>query len=131
MFDILFIASIIGSTVQAYKESKAPVVPAENWANMELYNKDIVNGVSIEQRMKNLENGKYRLTEKHPEPHRNPVNGKIIIDNYELYCSDTAKYGGAQVQKWLNQGKYNLSSNELKKEKDRIKKEYEYLYSLL
>jgi len=61
MFDLLFIVSIVGSAVQLVKETCTPTIPAENWANKELYHKDIMDGVSIEQRMKNLENGKYKL----------------------------------------------------------------------
>lgn len=130
MFDGLFIASIIGGFVQAFKESCAPVVPAENWGNKELYNKDISDGVPIEQRMKNLENGKYKLVEKYPEPHRDPVSGKIIIENSELYHKDILNYGAYQAQQWVKQGKYNLTPEELKKEYARIKAKYEYLYSL-
>ena len=62
MFDLLFIVSIVGSVLQLIKEICTPVIPAENWANKELYHKDIMDVVSIEQRLKNLENGKYKLT---------------------------------------------------------------------
>ena len=130
MFDGVFIASIIGSVVQAIKEACTPVIPAENWANKELYYKDIANGVPIEQRMKNLENGKYKLTETYPEPHRDPVSGKIVIENCKLYYEDVNKYGAYQAQKWVKQGKYNLTPEELEKERARIKAKYEYLYSL-
>ena len=64
--------------------------------------------------MKNLENGKYKLTETYPEPHRNPKNGKIVIENYKLYYDDVNKYGAWQAQRWVERGKYNLPS-ELKK----------------
>lgn len=129
MFDGLFIVSIVGSLVNAIKETYEPTVPAENWANMKLYNQDIANGVPIEQRMKNLENGKYKITEKYPEPHRDS-NGEIIIENSQLYYDDCKNYGAYQAKQWVKQGKYNLSQEELEKEKDRIKKKYEYLYSL-
>ncbi len=62
MFDILFAVSLIGTAIQVIKEARTPTIPAENWANKELYNQDIMNGVPIEQRMKNLENGKYKLS---------------------------------------------------------------------
>ena len=127
MFDTLFIVSIIGSAVQAFKETNTPAIPAENWANEELYHKDIMNGVSVEQRMKNLENGKYRLTEKYPEPHRDPQTGQIIIENCKLYYDDIDKYGMAKAKKWAEQGKYNLSGEALKKENERIKKRYNLL----
>lgn len=128
--DLLFAVSIVGAIIQVVKENCAKTVPAENWANKELYNKDIVDGVSIEQRMKNLENGKYKLTETYPEPHRDPVSGKIIIENCNLYYEDLGKYGACKAQQWVKQGKYNLTPEELKKEEERIKAKYDYLYSL-
>lgn len=133
MFDVLFIVSIVGGVAQAVKETFEPVVPAENWANKELYHEDIMNGVPIDQRMKNLENGKYRVdnVKAYPEPHRNPKNGKIVIENCKLYYEDIRNHGAYQAQKWMKQGKYNLSPEELKKEKERIKEEYKYLYSLV
>ncbi len=131
MLDGLFIVSLIGTCVQAIKEARQPVIPAENWANKELYHKDIMDGVPVKQRMKNLENGKYKLVETYPEPHRDPVSGKIIIENCKLYHEDVKNYGACQAQKWVKQGKYNLTPEELKKEEERIKKRFEYLYSLL
>lgn len=129
MFDLLFIASIFGTCVQAIKEAKEPVIPAENWANKELYHKDMMNGVSVEERMKNLKNGKYKLTEVYPEPHRDS-DGRIIIENCKLYDDDLKKYGAVQTYKWVEQGKYNLTPEENKKEIERIKKKMEYLYNL-
>jgi cytoplasmic iron level regulating protein YaaA (DUF328/UPF0246 family) len=129
MLDGLFIASIIGTCVQAIKEACEPTITAENWANKELYNKDMMNGVPIEQRMKNLENGKYKQVKTYPEPHR-AENGKIVIENCKLYYEDVRNYGAYQAQQWVKQGKYNLNPEELKKERERYKKEMEYLYSL-
>ena len=129
MFDGLFIASIIGGLAQMFKESNEPVVPAENWANKKLYNEDIINGVHIEHRMKNLENGKYRMEYKYPKPHRDS-NGKIIIENCLLYENDLRRYGAVQTMEWAEQGRYNLSKEELKKEEERIKAKFEYLFSL-
>lgn len=130
MFDLLFITSIIGSCVEAIKEFFEPTVPSENWGNKELYYEDLKNGVPIEQRMKNLENGKYKSTETYPEPHIDPISGKIIIENCLLYDKDLAEYGAVQTMKWVKQGKYNLNPEELKKEDERIKKKYENLCSL-
>ena len=130
MFDGLFIVSLVGSLVQIVKEANQPTIPAENWANEELYYKDMMNGVSVEQRMKNLENGKYKLVENYPEPHRDPVSGKIVIENCKLYREDVRNYGAVQAQKWVKQGKYNLTSEELEKEHERLKKKYAYLYSI-
>ena len=130
MFDALFAVSIVGSAVQAIKEACEPVIPAENWANKELYYKDLMDGVPIEQRMKNLENGRYKMENVHPEPHRNPENGKIVIENCKLYYEDIRNYGAYQAQKWAEQGRYNLEPEELKKEEERMKEKYKYLYSL-
>ena len=130
MLDGLFIASLIGTLYQGIKGALEPTIPAENWANKELYHKDLMAGVSVEQRMKNLKNGKYKLTETYPEPHRDPASGKIIIENCKLYNEDVKNYGACQAQQWVKQGKYNLTPEELKKEEERIKKEFEYLYSL-
>lgn len=130
MFDALFIVSMIGGAVQAIKEAFEPVIPAENWANKELYNKDLMNGVPIEQRLKNVKNGKYKMDKAYPEPHRDPVDGKIVIENCKLYYEDVENYGAYQAQQWVKQGKYNLEPDELKKEKERIEEKYKYLYSL-
>ena len=128
MLSGLFIVSLIGTCVQLVKDSLAPTVPAENWGNQELYHKDMMDGVPIEQRMKNLENGKYRLVEKHPEPRRD-ANGKIIIENSLLFEEDAKKYGAHQAMQWVRQGKYNLTPEELEKENERIKKSLEHLFN--
>lgn len=130
MFDLLFIVSIVGSIVQIIKESRTKTIPAENWANKELYHKDIMDGVSVEQRMKNLENGKYKLTEEYSKPHRDPESGKIMIENCKLYYEDVEKYGAYKAQQWVKRGKYNLTPEELKKEEERIRAKYKYLYNL-
>ena len=128
MFDGLFIASLITSCCQAIKEKLEPTIPAENWANKDLYYQDLMNGVSVEQRMKNLKNGKYKLTETYPDPHRDK-DWKIIIENSLLFEEDKKKYGVSQAYKWVKQGKYNLTPEEIKKEEERIKKKFEYLYN--
>lgn len=126
----LFIASLIGTCIQAIKEACEPTIPAENWANKELYHKDLMSGMSSKQLMKNVENGKYKLTETYPEPHR-MEDGRIIIENCKLYNEDVKKYGAYQAHKWMKQGKYNLTPEELEKEHERYKAEMEHLYSLL
>ena len=130
MFNLLFIVSIIGMIVQIIKEATRPTIPVENWANKDLYYKDIADGVPIEERMKNLENGKYKTENTYPEPHRDPVSGKIIIENDTLYQADLKAYGGHQTMQWARQGKYNLTTEEFKKEKERIESRYNYLYKL-
>lgn len=130
MFDLLAIISIACTIAQAVKDACTPAIPAENWANKELYYEDMVNGVSAEQRMKNVENGKYKMTNVYQEPHRDPVSGQIIIENNLLYQEDLKVYGAYKTQQWVKQGKYNLTQEELKKEHERIKKKLDYLYSL-
>lgn len=130
MFDLLLVFSLICSVVSLIKEACTKPIPAENWANKELYYKDIMDGVPIEQRLKNLENGKYKLTETYQEPHREQESGKIIIENYKLYYEDAEKYGAYKAKQWAKQGKYNLSPEELKKEEECIKAKHKYLCSL-
>lgn len=131
MFDGLLIASLIGTCVRGIKEYFEPTIPAENWANKELYHQDLMNGVSAKQRMKNVENGKYKLINKYPEPHRNPKTGKVVIENCLLYEKDLKKYGAYQTYKWVEQGKYNLTPEELAKERKRIDEELRKKYGLL
>lgn len=131
MFGGLFVLSLIVSCVQGIKEAYEPVIPAENWANKKLYHKDLMNGVSVEQRMKNLKNGKYKLMQTYPEPHRDSVSGKIVIENCKLYNEDVKNYGAYQAYQWVKQGKYNLSPEKLEEEHKRIRKEMEHLYGLL
>lgn len=100
MFNGVFIASIVAGFAQAIKEYFEPVVPANNLAN------------------------------KYPEPHRDPVDGKIVIENCEQYYQDVQYYGAYQAQQWVKQGKYNLSKEELKKEEERIEANYKRLYAL-
>lgn len=130
MLEGLFIVSLIGTCVQIIKEACEPTIPAENWKNKELIHKDRASGISEKQFSKNLANGKYKLVENYPEPHRDK-NGKIIIENSLQYKKDVEKYGAHQAMQWVRQGKYNLTPEELEKEHERIKKKYEYLYSLL
>ena len=130
MLDGLFIASLIGTGIQLIKEKCTPTIPAENWANKELIHEDTMKGISSKEFQRNLANGKYKMTVKYPEPHRDK-DGKIIIENCLLYEKDLREHGAVQTMKWVKQGKYNLTPEELKKERERIKKKFERLYSLL
>lgn len=130
MLEGLFIASLIGTCYQAIKEACQPTIPAENWANKELIHKDRMDGISEKEFARNLANGKYKVTETYPEPHR-MEDGRIIIENYELYKEDCRKYGVPQAHKWMRQGKYNLTPEELQKQKEKFDKDMERLYSLL
>lgn len=129
MFGGLFIVSLIITIVQIIKETCEPIIPAENWANKDLIHEDTMKGISEKEFSKNLANGKYKLTEKYPEPHR-MEDGRIIIENCKLYKEDVRKYGAYQAHKWVRQGKYNLTPEELKKQEEEFKKKMEYLYSL-
>lgn len=91
-------------------------VPAKNWENEELMDKDRQRGMSEEQIMSNIKRGRYVLRVSYPEPHRRTdgiTAGKIIIENCKLYKEDVRNYGAVQAQKWVKQGKYNLSPEEL------------------
>ena len=107
MFGGLFVVSLICSAYQMIKEKCTPVITAEQWGNKELIHKDIMSGVSVEQQIKNAQNGKYIVTKKYPAPHRNK-RGQIMIENCKLWREDLIKYGSVQTMKWVEQGKYNL-----------------------
>jgi len=128
MFDALFSISLIGTCVQAIKDAMRPTITAEQWGNKELIYEDVMNGVSVQQQIKNAQNGKYLVTEKYPEPHRNKY-GQVVIENTLLWKEDLHKYNASQVKKWVEQGKYNLTPEELEKEHERIEAYYERLYN--
>lgn len=129
MFDLMFIVSAIGDCIGGVKERFEKPIPAENWANKNLYNQDIANGVSVEERIKNARNGKYRdLPVKHEEPHR-AADGSIVIENTELYRSDCRQYGWCQIQEWKKQGRYNLPTEEFEKKQKALEERYKRLYS--
>ena len=121
--------SLLTTGIPWLKEKATKSIPAENWANKELIHRDIMAG-NGDKLIENARKGKYINAEKHPEPHRDPQTGKIVIENERLYKEDCKKYGTHQAWKWLHQGKYNLTPEEFEKEKERIKKELEYLYRL-
>lgn len=125
---------VLGSVIAAHetiKEKLHPTIPAENWANKDLYYEDMAKGVSPEQLTKNLANGKYKVDDVYPEPHRDSKTGKVVIENDKLYKEDVHKYGAYQAHKWMYQGKYNLTPEELIKRREEIDKEWEHLYKLL
>lgn len=125
----LFVVSLIVTIIQLIKEACEPTIPAENWSNKELIHEDRMSGISDKEFYKNLVDGKYILKETYPEPPRNE-RGKIIIQNSLLYEEDCRNFDASQVRKWVRQGKYNLTPEELKKERERLKKRTEYMYSL-
>lgn len=73
---------------------------------------------------------KQKLSYGGVEPHRDPKTGKIIIENSQLYNEDVKNYGAYQAQQWVQQGKYNLTPEELEKERERIRAKYDYLCKL-
>ena len=109
--------------------SMTPSIPAENWANKELYDKDRASGMSVDERMRNVRKGKYRLVIQYAEPHRDPESNKVIIENDELYKDDIRQYGAYQAHKWVQQGKYNLNKDELQIRNLQIEKKFINLYS--
>lgn len=117
---LLGLFSIFFSAGRAIKEASQPTVPAENWGNKDLIYKDRMSGMSEEEILKNIKRGKYIIRETHPEPHRDR-DGKIIIENSQLYYADVEKYGAHQAHQWVRQGKYNLTPEELEKETARCK----------
>ena len=108
MIDGIFIMSLVGSCIQGIKDALEPVIPAENLANQDLIREDIANGMSDEEKIRNVKNGRYKMSVKYEEPHRNPKSGKIVIENTQLYYDDLFNYDGYQVDKWIKQGKYNF-----------------------
>lgn len=131
MIDLLFLTSLISIGARLIKEATEKPIPAENWANEELIRQDRMKGISDKEFSKNLANGKYKLIESYPEPHRDPKSGKIIIENCKLYNEDVRIYGAYQAHKWVKQGRYNLTPEELEKQYEEFKKKMEYLYSLI
>lgn len=129
MLNGLFIASLIGAAVQIVKDVCTPTISAEKWANKDLQFQDKMNGMSEKEILKNAEKGRYIVTEKYPEPHRNEY-GQIMIENCKLWHEDLYKYGAVQVSKWAEQGKYNLDDDALKQEQERIAKHFDKLLKL-
>lgn len=125
----LFIASLISAVGQGIKDAFTPTIPAENWANKELQYQDRMNGMSEKEIIKNAKNGRYIVTKKYPEPHRNE-HGQIMIENSQLWHEDLRKYGSVQTMKWAKQGRYNLEGEALKKEQERLEKHFEELMKL-
>ena len=120
MFNLLGIFSIISSAVQGVKDAFTPTIPAANWENKDLQYQDRMNGMSEKEILKNARNGRYIMTIRYPEPHRNE-RGQIMIENCKLWHEDLNEYGAVQVGKWVKQGKYNLTNEEAKVENARIR----------
>lgn len=114
------------------QEKCTPVIPAENWQNRELMQKDILNpDCSNKQLIRNLANGKYRKPEQAAEPHRDRA-GNIIIDNTVLFWEDVNlhQYSIAQIERFKQSGRYNLTAEESQMQREqRKRKRYKDLNS--
>lgn len=124
MFDILGIIGILFASKELIKEKYTPVIPAENWQNRELIQKDILNPeCSNNQFMKSLANGKYRKPEQAVEPHRDNA-GNIIIDNTVLFWEDvnSHQYSTTQIERFKQSGRYNLTAEESQMQREQQKR---------
>lgn len=124
MFDMLGIIGVLFAGKELIKEKCTPVIPAENWQNRELIQKDILNpDCSNNQFMKNLASGKYRKTEQTVEPHRD-AKGNIIIDNTVLFWEDvnSHQYSVEQIERFKQSGRYNLTAEESQLQKEQQKR---------
>lgn len=123
MLNGLAIAAFLSALEDVFKEKFTQPIPAENWANRELYNKDLMAGMSAEQLMKNVKNGKYKgeveEVVRYPKPHKN-AQGQVVIENFKLYNEDVKNHDPYQVGQWVRQGKYNLEPEEF----ERVQKEF-------
>lgn len=118
---LLAIVCIICVVVELIKESFQKPIPAENWANKDLIQEDRMRGMSEKDILKNVERGRYKPTEimkKMPGCHKDS-DGKKTIENCVLYNKDLSRHGAVQTYKWVDQGKYNLTVEELKKEEEK------------
>ena len=110
------------------KEKTEKSIPAEYWANKELYNKDTLDGVPAKERMRRLKAGRYCIPEEifeaYPTPHRDVKSNKIILENEVLYREDISEHGAYQARQWVEQGKYNLNKEEYEINTLRIKRKY-------
>ena len=122
--------ALVSTGIPWLKEKTTKTIPADYWANKELYYKDLVDGVPAKERIRRAETGRYYISREsyqaYPTPHRDPKNGKIIIENNILYQEDLRTHGAYQSMTWVKQGKYNLNKEELDVEHLRLKKKYEH-----
>lgn len=67
MFHIVGLMALVYTIIQIVKEDLQPRIPAENWENMDLYHEDMVRGVPIEQRLKYVREGRYKIAKTDDE----------------------------------------------------------------
>ena len=127
MFDGLFIASLIGTVYQYIKEVNEPVIPAENWANKELYYKaigamqDSAYNTQVDYDLKGIESAEKWFTE---------------CDNYiaDMWAAqDEYDANTAEVAKHTedNFGKMSKSMKDAKRDSEDLKDESEKLANKL
>lgn len=124
MFNVFGIIGILFAGKELIQEKCTPVIPAENWQNRELIQKDILNPeCNSNQFMKNVVNGKYRKTEQAAEPHRDSA-GNIIIDNTVLFWEDvnSHQYSTTQIERFKQSGRYNLTVEESQIQREQQKR---------
>lgn len=84
--------------------------------------------------MRYAKQGRYYIPkaviEAYPQPHRDPKTNKVIIENSVLYKKDVRDYSAYDAMKWVDQGKYNLTPEEMKVEHARIQLDILKLYSI-
>lgn len=131
MLNGLFLASLVSNCYNGIKDAFVKPIPEGSFANRDLIIKDLAEGKGKDLN-KYARQGRYVVhknnvePENYKKPHRDPVNGKIIIENNLLYDEDCRKYGCLQARKWMRQGKYNLEPEEFEKELERIRNKYNY-----
>ena len=124
MINILSILAAVLTGKELIQENCTPVIPAENWKNRELIQKDILNPeCNNNQFMRNLTNGKYRKLERAAEPHRDSA-GNIIIDNTVLFWEDvnSHQYSTVQIERFKQSGRYNLTVEESQMQREQQKR---------
>lgn len=93
-------------------------------SDWDAFSKDVCSGVSSDERMRKMRAGLYEKANTYPEPHRDK-DGKIRIENSRLFNDDLIKFGAIQTYKWVDQGKYNLTPEQLIEERKRLDREAE------
>ncbi|MBQ4546041.1 MAG: hypothetical protein IJA17_02665 [Oscillospiraceae bacterium] len=125
--------ALVSAGIPFLNEKTSKSIPIENWANKELIHKDRMSGISEKEIIKRAESGRYYIPNEvfqaYPIPHRDPKDNKIIIENDTLYNEDLINYGAFKTYKWVDQGKYNLTKEEMEIENLRLKRKYALLYN--
>lgn len=124
LLNILGAVAAVLTGKELIKEKCTPVIPAENWQNRELIQKDILNPeCNNNQFMKNLANGKYRKPKQTTEPHKDSA-GNIIIDNTVLFWEDvnSHQYSTVQIERFKQSGRYNMTVEESQMQREQQKR---------